>query len=90
MLKEVPTLIHILVIMYGTLYFAVQEEIRSVTGQTNLIITERFAQFSQLISRSEESRKANHQSNEKCIMASDLQGFWDMILFQVSYYSYTW
>lgn len=76
------TSLHILCFSSIFLYFTVQDEIRSVTGQTNLIITERFAQFSHLIDRSE-GKCDDNKSDGKAIMASDLQGFWDMILFQV-------
>ena len=51
--------------------------IRATTGQGRMLIRERFVQFERLIDDSE----FNH--GEKYIGDEDLQGFWDMIGFQV-------
>nr|CAB3260864.1 uncharacterized protein LOC100176117 [Phallusia mammillata] len=54
------------------------DEIRSVVGQTRLIIDERFSQFSMLIDRAD-----GKTDSDRPVLVSDLQGFWDMIYFQV-------
>ena len=51
--------------------------IRATTGQGRMLIRERFVQFERLIDDSEFNR------GEKYIGDEDLQGFWDMIGFQV-------
>jgi len=52
-------------------------DIRTVIGQAHLVMKERGKQFEGLID--------NHEfgTSEKTINSSDLQGFWDMIYFQV-------
>ncbi|XP_022798133.1 uncharacterized protein LOC111336320 isoform X2 [Stylophora pistillata] len=52
-------------------------QIRTVIGQAQLLIDQRFRQFSGLIDLSED------KTAEKQATASDLQGFWEMIYFQV-------
>merc|ERR1712183_1219567 len=55
----------------------VKGSIRTVVGQANLVMKERGKQFEQLINSHE------FATSEKVINSSDLQGFWDMIYFQV-------
>ncbi|KAF6038329.1 DLGAP5 [Bugula neritina] len=55
----------------------VHGEIRSVSCQARLIIAERFKQFSGLI------KKCENNVGEKPVLVGDLDGFWDMIFFQV-------
>lgn len=52
-------------------------QIRTTVGQAQLLIDQRFRQFSGLIDLSEDKQA------EKPATASDLQGFWEMIYFQV-------
>lgn len=54
-----------------------QGHIRSTTGQARLLVNQRFAQFSGLIHNCE-----NH-IGEKETTCEDLQGFWEMVYFQV-------
>lgn len=54
-----------------------QGSIRTTTGQARLLMNQRFAQFRGLVNDCE-----NH-SGEKEITCEDLQGFWDMVYFQV-------
>lgn len=61
--------------------FLVRDEIRTVIGQTKLVINERFSQFSKLIDRADGS--GDSSSDQLPVLLSDLQGFWDMIYFQV-------
>lgn len=56
----------------------VEGEIRSVIGQAQLLMAERFVQFGKLVDNFE-----NPEAGEKEITPTDLQGFWDMIFFQV-------
>lgn len=55
----------------------VQGQIRTVIGQAQLIISQRFKQFSGLVDNCE------FKLGEKETTCTDLQGFWDMIYFQV-------
>jgi len=55
----------------------VKGSIRTVVGQANLVMRERGKQFESLIHSHE------FGTSEKVINSSDLQGFWDMIYFQV-------
>jgi len=55
----------------------IKGSIRSTIGQAELLIAQRFTQFKGLID------DAENKTSEKPINASDLQGFWDMIYFQV-------
>ncbi|XP_078360914.1 uncharacterized protein LOC144645274 isoform X3 [Oculina patagonica] len=52
-------------------------QIRTTIGQAQLLIAQRFRQFSGLIDLSEDKQA------EKQATASDLQGFWEMVYFQV-------
>ncbi|XP_015767082.1 PREDICTED: uncharacterized protein LOC107345681 isoform X3 [Acropora digitifera] len=52
-------------------------QIRTTIGQAQLLIDQRFRQFSGLIDLSED------KNAEKQATASDLQGFWEMIYYQV-------
>ncbi|XP_049528894.1 disks large-associated protein 5-like isoform X1 [Dermacentor silvarum] len=54
-----------------------QGYIRSATGQAKLLMTERFAQFTGLI------HVCENNLGEKKTTSEDLQGFWDMVYFQV-------
>uniref|UniRef100_A0A4X2KCC6 DLG associated protein 5 n=1 Tax=Vombatus ursinus TaxID=29139 RepID=A0A4X2KCC6_VOMUR len=51
--------------------------IRSTVGQTRLLISERFNQFEGLVNDCE------YKSGQKKITCMDLDGFWDMVNFQV-------
>lgn len=51
--------------------------IRTTVGQTRLLIAERFKQFEGLVDNCEFKR------GEKETTCTDLDGFWDMIYFQV-------
>lgn len=52
-------------------------QIRTTLGQTHLLINQRFKQFSGLIDDCEFKR------SDKEMTCNDLQGFWDMIYYQV-------
>lgn len=51
---------------------------RTAVGQARLLMKERFNQFGGLVDDCEFSR------GEKITTCTDLQGFWDMVYFQVS------
>ena len=57
--------------------FLVQGDIRSAIGLAKLLIDERFVQFIELVDQSE------FKTGDKPVKCSDLQGFWDMVDFQV-------
>nr|XP_056707351.1 disks large-associated protein 5 [Euleptes europaea] len=65
----------------GTAEMDIPEEakdlVRTTVGQTRLLIAERFRQFQGLVDNCEFRR------GEKETMCSDLDGFWDMVAFQV-------
>ncbi len=50
---------------------------RTAVGQARLLIKERFGQFSGLVDDCDLGR------GEKITTCTDLQGFWDMVYFQV-------
>lgn len=52
--------------------------IRTVIGQAELLMAQRFKQFSGLVDNCE------FNSGEKEVNCTDLHGFWEMIYFQVS------
>uniref|UniRef100_H2ZNL1 Disks large-associated protein 5 n=1 Tax=Ciona savignyi TaxID=51511 RepID=H2ZNL1_CIOSA len=52
-------------------------DIRTTVGQAKLLIKERFTQFSGLID------KCEFGSSDKPVLCQDLEGFWEMINFQV-------
>ncbi|XP_076154573.1 disks large-associated protein 5 isoform X1 [Alosa pseudoharengus] len=54
-----------------------RERMRTAVGQARLLIKERFGQFSGLVDDCEFGR------GEKITTCTDLQGFWDMVYFQV-------
>ncbi|KAL2078189.1 hypothetical protein ACEWY4_025874 [Coilia grayii] len=54
-----------------------RDRMRTAVGQARLLIKERFGQFSGLVDNCELKR------GEKVTTCSDLQGFWDMVYFQV-------
>lgn len=56
----------------------VRDGIRTFVGQARLLMKERFKQFSGLVDNCEFSR------GEKITTCSDLQGFWDMVYYQVT------
>lgn len=56
---------------------AVCGNIRTVIGQAELLMKQRFKQFTGLVDNCE------FNSGEKEVTCTDLQGFWDMIYFQV-------
>ena len=68
---------------YSKMYFIVflllsaKDLIRMTLGQTRLLIAERFKQFEGLVDNCEFKR------GEKETMCTDLDGFWDMVNFQV-------
>lgn len=51
---------------------------RTAVGQARLLMKERFNQFSGLVDDCELGQ------GEKIITCTDLQGFWDMVYYQVS------
>jgi len=51
--------------------------IRTTIGQAELLMAERFKQFAGLVSNCE------FRTGEKEVTCTDLQGFWDMVYFQV-------
>jgi disks large-associated protein 5 len=57
--------------------YLVQGDIRSAIGLAKLLIDERFVQFIELVDQSE------FKTGDKPVRCSDLQGFWDMVDFQV-------
>ena len=66
------------------MFVSVSDEIRTVIGQTRLVISERFTQFSKLVDRADGTDKMS--PDDRPVLISDLQGFWDMIYFQVRGY----
>ncbi|MBN3303237.1 DLGP5 protein, partial [Amia calva] len=56
---------------------SVQDLIRTTVGQARLLMSQRFLQFTGLVDDCELGR------GEKETTTSDLQGFWDMVYFQV-------
>lgn len=54
-----------------------KDQIRTTVGQTRLLIGERFKQFEGLVDNCEFKR------GEKETTCTDLDGFWDMVSFQV-------
>lgn len=56
---------------------AARDQIRTVVGQARLLMKERFGQFSGLVDDCDLGR------GEKITTCTDLQGFWDMVYFQV-------
>ena len=57
--------------------YLVEGQIRTVVGQARLLIAQRFKQFLGLVDDCEFKR------GEKETTCTDLQGFWDMIYYQV-------
>lgn len=53
-------------------------QIRATVGQAQLLVVKRFKQFSSLVD------DAEFGTGEKAIHSSDLQGFWEVIYFQVN------
>lgn len=60
------------------LAFLVRDRMRTAVGQARLLMKERFKQFTGLVDDCELGR------GEKITTCMDLQGFWDMVYFQVS------
>jgi len=58
--------------------------IRTVIGQAELLMAERFKQFAGLVDNCE------FGTGQKEVTTDDLQGFWDMIYFQVLTTTCTW
>ena len=56
---------------------SVKGQIRTTTGQAQLLIARRFKQFRGLVDNCE------FNTGDKPVDCSDLQGFWDMVYFQV-------
>ena len=54
--------------------------VRTVIGQAQLLQRERFNQFAELVNQFE------NKTGEKEITPTDLEGFWEMIYLQVSYF----
>ena len=52
-------------------------QVRTSVGKAQLLVAQRFKQFSELVDNCELG------TGEKTITCQDLQGFWDMIYFQV-------
>lgn len=63
----------------------IQGDIRCACGLAKLLIDERFDQFSRLIDQSEmmPSNNGGDGENFNLVLASDLEGFWEMIYQQV-------
>lgn len=59
-------------------YLTVRDRMRTAVGQARLLMKERFKQFSGLVDDCELGR------GEKVTTCTDLQGFWDMVYYQVS------
>lgn len=57
---------------------AVRDRMRTAVGQARLLMKERFSQFSGLVDDCELQR------GDKVTTCSDLQGFWEMVYYQVS------
>lgn len=55
----------------------VRDQMRTAVGQARLLMKERFGQFSGLVDDCDFGR------GEKITTCTDLQGFWDMVYFQV-------
>lgn len=55
----------------------VRDRMRTAVGQARLLMKERFGQFSGLVDDCELGR------GEKITTCTDLQGFWDMVYYQV-------
>ena len=62
---------------YLNLFITVCGDIRTVVGQARLLIAQRFKQFLGLVDDCEYKR------GEKETTCTDLQGFWEMIYYQV-------
>lgn len=81
---------YILITSFVSLLPSAEDLIRTTVGQTRLLIAERFKQFEGLVDNCEFKR------GEKETTCTDLDGFWDMINFQVctcmftNYSKYTW
>jgi disks large-associated protein 5 len=60
------------------LFASARGQIRSVVGQAQLLMDQRFKQFSGLVDNCEFGK------GEKETTTTDLTGFWEMIYFQVS------
>jgi hypothetical protein len=58
----------------------IQGDIRSACGLAHLLIAAWFTQFIELIVQCEQSNK---DSSIKLVKCSDLQGFWDIVEYQV-------
>lgn len=59
------------------MFLSAKDLIRTTIGQTRLLIAERFKQFEGLVDNCEFKR------GEKETTCTDLDGFWDMVNFQV-------
>lgn len=55
----------------------VRDRMRTAVGQARLLMKERFSQFNGLVDDCDLGR------GEKITTCTDLQGFWDMVYFQV-------
>ncbi|XP_067875655.1 disks large-associated protein 5 [Heterodontus francisci] len=56
---------------------AVKDLVRTTVGQAHLLMAERFRQFNGLVDNCE------FKTSEKEVTCTDLEGFWDMVYFQV-------
>lgn len=65
------------VLYFFFLLLPAKDQIRTTVGQTRLLIGERFKQFEGLVDNCEFKR------GEKETTCTDLDGFWDMVSFQV-------
>ena len=65
---------------YSFLSILVEGQIRTTVGQGHLLMRQRFKQFSGLVDDCE------FNTGERETTFTDLQGFWDMIYFQVGHY----
>lgn len=65
-------------VQHSSFMCAVRDRMRTAVGQARLLMKERFNQFGGLVDDCEFAR------GEKVTTCTDLQGFWDMVYFQVS------
>lgn len=65
-------------VLQGPVMPSLSGEIRSVIGQARLLISERFQQFEGLV-----HKFVNPLPGDKAILKTDLEGFWEMISYQI-------
>ena len=68
-------------ISYNDIDISDQGDVRTAIGKAQLLIAQRFKQFSGLIDNCE------FNTGEKETTCQDLDGFWDMVFFQVNFFT---